>query len=100
MRRLLYALLLCPLLAYSQQMGMLTISTNIDFVHDVKNTAKDVNSFSPDMSSSYNKLRDLNLGGEISIGYQLFDKLNLGISNEWSNIKGANSIENYQTNFH
>lgn len=84
------------MLSIAQISDKLFAEVSLGLVKDLKYTDKDINLFSPDMSSSRHQLEH---GKELSIGYQYSKKIALGVSYLDARIYGSNDIEYFKGNF-
>ena len=75
MKKLLFIIILIPFIGMAQITDNLFVEFNRVFVDDLKYTDKDINLFSPDMSSSHNSKSDIEMGVSMSLGYNFSDKL-------------------------
>ena len=69
MKKLLFIIILIPFIGMAQITDNLFVEFNRVFVDDLKYTDKDINLFSPDMSSSHNSKSDIEMGVSMSLGY-------------------------------
>ena len=88
-----------PCIAMGQITDKLFVEFNIIFVDDLEYTDKDVNLFSPDMSSGHNSKSEIKNGASASLGYNFSNKLSFGVSYIESNISASNDIEYFQGSF-
>lgn len=100
MKRLLLIIILSPLLTFSQlKDSLLFLDFGIGFTSDLNYPNEDVNSFSPDMSSSFSHQTTLKKGVEFNVGYQIREKWAMGFGLMISEIYGYNNIEYYNGKF-
>ena len=96
MKNILTLILFFPLSLFSQtEGGRLVVGMDYGFVQDVSFTDKDVDEYSPDMSST---ISESDKGFQINVGYKL-SKLTMGVNYRNCNITGENDIEYHQTSF-
>lgn len=100
MKRLLLIIVLSPLLTYSQlKDSLIFLDFGIGFTSDLNYPNKDVNSFSPDMSSSFSHETIVKRGVEFNVGYQIREKWAMGFGLMVAEIYGYNNIEYYNGKF-
>ena len=99
MKKLLFIIILMPFIGMAQITDNLFVEFNRVFVDDLKYTDKDVNLFSPDMSSSHNSKSEIKQGVSMSLGYNFSDKLSFGASYIDAEISASNDIEYFTGNF-
>ena len=88
-----------PLIGMAQITDNLFLEFNRVFVDDLKYTDKDINLFSPDMSSGHNSKSAIEEGVSMSCGYNFSDKLSFGVSYIKADISASNDIEYFVGNF-
>ena len=82
-----------PFIGIAQITDNLFLEFNTVFVDDLEYTNKDINLFSPDMSSGYNNKSDIEQGVSMSFGYNFSDKLSFGVSYIKADVSASNDIE-------
>ncbi|MBH83555.1 MAG: hypothetical protein CMP70_02640 [Flavobacteriales bacterium] len=88
-----------PFIGIAQITDNLFLEFNTVFVDDLEYTNKDINLFSPDMSSGYNNKSDIEQGVSMSFGYNFSDKLSFGVSYIKADVSASNDIEYFVGNF-
>tara|TARA_B100000900_G_scaffold406363_1_gene417273 strand:+ start:583 stop:1206 length:624 start_codon:yes stop_codon:yes gene_type:complete len=99
MKKLLFIIILIPFIGTAQINDDLYLEFNMVFVDDLEYTNKDINLFSPDMSSGHNNKSDIEQGVSMSFGYNFSDKLSFGVSYIEADISASNDIEYFVGNF-
>ena len=99
MKKLLFIIILMPLIAMSQITDDLYLEFNMVFVDDLEYTNKDINLFSPDMSSGHNNKSEIEQGVNFSCGYNFSKKLSFGVLYIDADISASNDIEYFVGNF-
>ena len=77
----------------------LYLEFNMVFIDDLEYTNKDINLFSPDMSSGHNNKSEIEQGVNINFGYNFSNKLSFGVSYIDADISASNDIEYFVGNF-
>ena len=88
-----------PFIGMAQITDNLFLEFNRVFVDDLEYTNKDVNLFSPDMSSGHNNKSEIKQGASMSFGYNFSDKLSLGVSYIDADISASNDVEYFSGSF-
>lgn len=88
-----------PSIAMGQFLDKLFVEFNMVFVDDLEYTNKDINLFSPDMSSGHNFKSDIENGVSASLGYNFSNKLSFGVSYIDADISASNDIEYFSGSF-
>tara|TARA_Y100000385_G_scaffold47081_1_gene43695 strand:+ start:2261 stop:2854 length:594 start_codon:yes stop_codon:yes gene_type:complete len=88
-----------PFIATTQITDDLFLEFNMVFVNDLEYMNKDINLFSPDMSSGHNNKSEIEQGVNISFGYNFSNKLSYGVSYIDADISASNDIEYFVGNF-
>lgn len=88
-----------PFIGRAQITEDLYLEFNTVFVDDLEYTNKDINLFSPDMSSSHNNKSEIEQGVNMSLGYNFSNKLSFGVSYIDADISASNDIEYFSGNF-
>lgn len=88
-----------PALLWAQEPGGFYISYNHGVVEDVYYPDLDVNPFSPDMASDYDGGVEHRKANQYILGYQISEKLVLGLNYMDGEICGSNLIESYEGAF-
>lgn len=99
MKNILLILALLPMVSMAQITDKLFAEVSFGLVEDIEHTDKDINLFSPDMSSSHSSDAELENGFDISIGYQYSEKIAVGFSYLDAEISGSNDVEYFQGEF-
>ena len=99
MKKFLFIIILIPFIGMAQISDNLFVEFNRVFVEDLKYTDKDINHFSPDMSSGHNSKSTIETGESMSLGYNFSDKLSFGASYIIAEISASNDIEYFNGNF-
>ena len=90
---------IAPVFLWAQELGGFYISYNYGVVEDVFYPDLDVNPFSPDMASDFEGSPDYRNASQYNLGYQISEKLIVGISYMDGEICGSNLIESYEGAF-
>jgi opacity protein-like surface antigen len=99
MKNILLILALLPMVSMAQITDKLFAEVSFGLVEDIEHTDKDINLFSPDMSTSHSSDAELENGFDISIGYQYSEKIAVGFSYLDAEISGSNDVEYFQGEF-
>ena len=99
MKNIILILALLPMVSMAQITDKLFAEVSFGLVEDIEHTDKDINLFSPDMSSSHSSDAELENGFDISIGYQYSEKIAVGFSYLDAEISGSNDVEYFQGEF-
>jgi hypothetical protein len=98
MKKIFLAVLLMPIIVFSQTQGDYFVQYNYGQVFDRYNT-DDINLYSPDVQTEFEGRDDVRMGKKYSFGYYIFNQVTLGIDYMDADISGANSIEYYNGKF-
>tara|TARA_Y100001933_G_C18806455_1_gene483124 strand:- start:205 stop:798 length:594 start_codon:yes stop_codon:yes gene_type:complete len=88
-----------PFIGRAQITDDLYLEFNTVFVNDLEYTNKDINLFSPDMSSGHNNKSEIEQGVNMSLGYNFSNKLSFGVSYIDADISASNDIEYFSGSF-
>ena len=88
-----------PFIGMAQITDNLFLEFNRVFVDDLEYTNKDVNLFSPDMSSGHNDKSEIKQGASMSFGYNFSEKLSFGVSYIDADISASNDVEYFSGSF-
>ena len=99
MKNILLILALLPMVSMAQITDKLFAEVSFGLVEDIEHPDKDINLFSPDMSTSHSSDAELENGFDISIGYQYSEKIAVGFSYLDAEISGSNDVEYFQGEF-
>ncbi|MDG1004489.1 MAG: outer membrane beta-barrel protein [Emcibacteraceae bacterium] len=99
MKNIILIIALLPMVSMAQISDKLFAEVSFGLVEDIEHTDKDINLFSPDMSSSHSSDAELENGFDISIGYQYSEKIAVGFSYLDAEISGSNDVEYFQGEF-
>jgi opacity protein-like surface antigen len=99
MKNILLILALLPMVSMAQITDKLFAEVSFGLVEDIEHADKDINLFSPDMSTSHSSDAELENGFDISIGYQYSEKIAVGFSYLDAEISGSNDVEYFQGEF-
>ena len=99
MKNIILIIALLPMVSMAQITDKLFAEVSFGLVEDIEHTDKDINLFSPDMSSSHSSDAELENGFDISIGYQYSEKIAVGFSYLDAEISGSNDVEYFQGEF-
>tara|TARA_B110000977_G_C11014847_1_gene469054 strand:- start:2 stop:631 length:630 start_codon:yes stop_codon:yes gene_type:complete len=99
MKNAILILALLPMVSMAQVKEKLFVEASIGLVEDLEYKDKDINMFSPDMSSRHSNKSGLENGLDLSIGYQYSDKLVFGINFLEAEISASNDVEYFQGEF-
>lgn len=100
MKKILLIVLLLPILSFAQSLdSLIVIDLGFGLAKDLSYTNKDVNDYSPDMSSYFDNEKVLKNGVEFNIAYKLNKKCLVGFDFLNSSIYGYNNVEYFEGKF-
>lgn len=99
MKQLVFIITLMPMIGMAQITDKLFAEVNVVFVNDLEYADKDINPFSPDMSSGHNDKSNIENGLSMSLGYNFSSKLSFGASYVEADISASNDIEYFLGSF-
>lgn len=95
-RVIVFCLAIAPALLWAQEPGSYYVGYNYGVIEDVFYPDLDINPHSPDMASDYEGSVEHRNASQYSLGYQVSEKLVLGVNYKDAEIYGCNEIEFYE----